>query len=698
MLNRINLNSDRQKLIIYLTLTVVTFTVFWQVNLYDFTNFDDPLYVTENSHIQSGITLTGIRWAFATTYADSLWHPLIWLSLMLDYQLFGLNAGGYHITNLILHIFSTLLLFWLFNRMTGAIWKSAFVAAIFALHPLHVESVAWIAERKDVLSAFFWMLTLCLYVYYTEKPVIKRYLPVVFCFVLALMSKPMVITLPVILILLDYWPLKRFEFREGNFVLWQLKEKIPFFILSAVFSLITIYTQYNPSIKYFPFGLRIANASVSYITYLEKTFMPSDLAVFYPYPAQIPLWQVLGATLLILVISALVIGAAKRLPYLFVGWLWYAITLLPVIGIVQSGEQAMANRYHYLPSIGIAIILAWCIPLFFTHQNLRKIILFPAGVFFIAILSFITWQQCGHWQNSIKLWNYNLQITKNNALAHNNLGLALFTNGKSKEAIGHYNKAIRLIPDNVIFYNNRANSYAALGQLKRAIEDYNEAIRLNPHFSDAYCNLGIIQIKLGLYQNASDYFSKAIRLRPDDASYYSDRGISYANLGQYRLAMEDYNHAISLKPNDADLYYIRGAAYHNLGRYQSAVDDFNEAIRLKPSNAGFFYNRGNAYFKLGRYQSAVDDFNEAIRLKPDYADAYNNRGAAYFKIRRYQSAVKDFNEVLRLKPDYADAYNNRGGTYFNQGDKKSGCYDAKKACKMGNCIALQWAKKRNYCR
>jgi tetratricopeptide (TPR) repeat protein len=698
MLNRINLNSDRQKLIIYLTLTVVTFTVFWQVNLYDFTNFDDPLYVTENSHIQSGITLTGIRWAFATTYADSLWHPLIWLSLMLDYQLFGLNAGGYHITNLILHIFSTLLLFWLFNRMTGAIWKSAFVAAIFALHPLHVESVAWIAERKDVLSAFFWMLTLCLYVYYTEKPVIKRYLPVVFCFVLALMSKPMVITLPVILILLDYWPLKRFEFREGNFVLWQLKEKIPFFILSAVFSLITIYTQYNPSIKYFPFGLRIANASVSYITYLEKTFMPSDLAVFYPYPAQIPLWQVLGATLLILVISALVIGAAKRLPYLFVGWLWYAITLLPVIGIVQSGEQAMANRYHYLPSIGIAIILAWCIPLFFTHQNLRKIILFPAGVFFISILSFITWQQCGHWQNSIKLWNYNLQITKNNALAHNNLGLALFTNGKSKEAIGHYNKAIRLIPDNVIFYNNRANSYAALGQLKRAIEDYNEAIRLNPHFSDAYCNLGIIQIKLGLYQNASDYFSKAIRLRPDDASYYSDRGISYANLGQYRLAMEDYNHAISLKPNDADLYYIRGAAYHNLGRYQSAVDDFNEAIRLKPSNAGFFYNRGNAYFKLGRYQSAVDDFNEAIRLKPDYADAYNNRGAAYFKIRRYQSAVKDFNEVLRLKPDYADAYNNRGGTYFNQGDKKSGCYDAKKACKMGNCIALQWAKKRNYCR
>jgi tetratricopeptide (TPR) repeat protein len=664
MLKKINLSSDRQKLIVYLALTVVTFTVFWQVNLYDFTNLDDPLYVTENSHIQSGISLTGVRWAFSTTYADTLWHPLIWLSFMLDNQLVGLNAGGYHITNLILHIFSTLLLFWLFNRMTGAIWRSAFVAVLFAVHPLHVESVAWIAERKDVLSAFFWMLTLCMYVYYTEKPVIKRYLPVVFCFVLALMSKPIVVTLPVILILLDYWPLKRFEFREGKFVLWQLKEKIPLFILSAVFSLITIYTQYNPSIKHFPFGLRIANASVSFITYLEKTLWPRDLAVFYPYPAQIPLWQVLGTTLLILVISVLVIAAAKRLPYLFVGWLWYAITLLPVIGIVQSGEQAMANRYHYLPSIGIAVMLAWGIPLLFTREDLRKIILFPAGVFFIAILSFITWQQCGHWQNSIKLWNYNLQITKNNALAHNNLGIALSDEGKNEEAMDHFIEAIRLKPYLFYAFNNRGSAYVKLGRYQLAIEDFNQAIRLNPNFADGYHSLGIIHIKLGLYQNALDYFSKAIRLRPDDSSYYSDRGIAYANLGQYRLAIDDYNHAIRLKPTDADLYFIRGTAYHN----------------------------------LGRYQSAVDDFNEAIRLKPDYADAYNNRGGAYFKLRRYQLAVKDFNEAIRLKPDYADAYNNRGGTYFNQGNKKPGCYDAQRACKLGNCIALQWAKKRNYCR
>ncbi len=384
MLNKISINSRNQIqiLIVYIVLTVVTLAVFWQVNRYDFVNLDDHLYVTENSHVQSGITLDGVCWGFSTRYADSLWHPLIWLSLMSDYQIIGLNAGGYHLTNLILHILSTLLIFWLFNRMTGAIWKSAFVAAVFALHPLHVESVAWIAERKDVLSAFFWILTLCFYIYYTEKPVIKRYLLVLFSFILALMSKPMVVTLPVIMILLDYWPLGRFQSKKGNLISWQLKEKTPFFILSAVFSMTTIYTQYDPFIKYFPLDSRIKNATVSFVTYLEKTFWPHDMAVFYPFPAQIPLWQILGSTLLMIAISAAVILMARRLPYLLVGWFWYVITLLPVIGIIQSGDQAIADRYHYLPSIGIAVMLAWGMPLLFPREDTRKRILFPAGTAF----------------------------------------------------------------------------------------------------------------------------------------------------------------------------------------------------------------------------------------------------------------------------------------------------------------------------
>ena len=414
MLDKINISPKKQKLIVYIILTVATLAVFWQVNQYDFVNLDDQVYVTENDHIQSGITPEGFCWAFSTTYAG-FWHPLTWLSLMLDDQLHGLNAGGYHLTNLILHILSTLLLFWLFNRMTGAIWKSAFVAAFFALHPLHVESVVWIAERKDVLSAFFWMLTLCLYVYYTEKPVIKRYLLVLFGFVCGLMSKSMVVTLPVVMIFLDYWPLRRFEFTENNCVLWQLKEKTPFVIFSAVSFVLTIYSQYNPSVKYYPLSSRIANAPVSFVTYLEKTFIPNDLAAFYPFPVQIPLWQVLGSTLLILAVSAVVIIAVKRLPYLFSGWLWYAITLLPVIGIIEVGDFAMADRYTYLPSIGVAIMLAWGIPSLIKSENIRKKILFPVSIATIAIMAVLAWQQCGYWKNSIELWNHALHVTRDNS-------------------------------------------------------------------------------------------------------------------------------------------------------------------------------------------------------------------------------------------------------------------------------------------
>jgi tetratricopeptide (TPR) repeat protein len=524
--------------------------------------------------------------------------------------------------------------------MTGAIWKSAFVAALFALHPLHVESIAWIAERKDVLSAFFWMLTLCLYVYYTEKPVIQRYLLVLFGFVCALMSKPMVVTLPVIMILLDYWPLGRLQSRKtgtnltdvmpvstnkgkkktksrketlkenispyndkklsetkiaGIIPLWQLREKIPFFVLSAVFSVITLLVYNEPDRIIFPFSARIANAPVSFVTYLEKTFWPHDLAVFYPFSDQLPLWQVFGATLLIFVISSAVIVMLRRLPYLFVGWLWYAITIAPVIGIIPSGAHAMADRYHYLPSVGITIMLAWGIPSLIKSEDIRKKILFPAGIGALAILSVLTWQQCGYWKNSATLFSHALQVTKDNALAHNNLGLALFNEGKIKEAIDHYNHAIRIIPDYNIAYNNRGSAYDELGQYQLAIEDCNQAIHLNPDYAEAYNN----------------------------------RGLAYANLGQYKLAIEDYG--------------------------------------------------------------------EAIRLKPDYADAYYNWGLAYYNLGQYQLAIEDYNEAIRLKPDYAKAYNNRGIVYFLQGNNELGCHDAQKVCKLGDCKLLELTKSKGDC-
>jgi hypothetical protein len=575
MLNKLNINPRKQKLIVYIALTVITLAVFWQVNHYAFINLDDPVYVIENSHIQSGITLDGFRWAFSSTYAE-FWHPLTWLSLMFDYQLHGLNAGGYHVTNLILHILSTLLLFWLFNRMTGMMWRSAFVAAFFALHPLHVESVAWIAERKDVLSAFFWMLTLCLYVYYTEKPVMKRYLPVVFCFVLALMSKPMVVTLPVILILLDYWPLERLQSQkvttnltnvmpvstnqsiqetkpeEGTLnesmspphkwklpktriaeiiPLWQIWEKIPFFVLSAVFSIITIYAQFNPSVKHyqFPLGPRLANAPVSFMTYLEKAFVPNYMAVFYPFSFQLPAWQVWGSVFLILFISVVVIISMRRLPYLFTGWLWYAITLLPVTGIIQARNFSMADRYTYLPLIGISVMLAWGIPSLIKSDDMRKKILFPASMAFLAILTFLTWQQCGYWKNSIDLFNHTLQVTKHNYLAHIDLGSALFDEGKTEDAIAHYSEAISIMPNIILSYNNRGIAYAKLGQHQRAFEDFNKAISLKSDDADVYINRGFAYTQLGQYQRAIEDFNEAIRLKPDYAKAYNNRALVYFN-------------------------------------------------------------------------------------------------------------------------------------------------------------------------
>jgi hypothetical protein len=553
MLNKINISPDRQKLIVYLVLTVVTLAVFWQLNQYDFINYDDPAYVTKNGVIQSGITLDGFRWAFSTKYYG-LWNPLVWLSLMLDYQLHGLNAGGYHLTNLILHVMSALLLFWLFHRMTEAIWRSAFVEALFALHPLHVESVAWIAERKDVLSAFFWMLTLCLYVYYTEKPVIRRYLLVLFCFACALMSKPMVITLPIIMILLDYWPLDRLQSRKivtnmpevipvsthkgkkknklkkealkknisppneqklsettigGIIPLWQLREKIPFFVLSVVMVIITLYTPDNhnnpdtldvPYFKNFPLISRLANAPVAFVTYLEKTFWPHDMAIIYPFSDQIPLLQVLGASLLILVISVVVIVMIKRLPYLFTGWMWYAITIAPVIGIIQvsiSAPYAMADRYHYLPSIGLAVMMAWGIPALIKSEALRKKILFPAGIAVLAILSFLSWNQCGYWKNSIILFSHTIKVTDDNWLAYNNKGVTYYELGDHKQAIEDYSRAIEINPDYIEAYNNRSTSYYHLGNYNQAIEDCNRVIGIKPGYAEAYLNRGNAYLNQG---------------------------------------------------------------------------------------------------------------------------------------------------------------------------------------------------------
>lgn len=591
-----NARLSDKKLIIFITifLAIVVLAVYGRVSQYDFVNYDDPIYVTDNNNIKLGLTLAGFRWAFSTTYAE-FWHPLTWLSLMFDYQLYGFNAGGYHLTNLILHVLSTVLLFWLLNRMTGAIWKSACVAALFALHPLHVESVVWISERKDVLSAFFWMLTLRLYVFYTEKPGGKRYLLILFSFICGLMSKPMIITLPAVMIFLDYWPLGRFRSKKtgadsggvlcvsqnrvikeveskeqagayniypsadsaspgneekGVIPLWPLIEKIPFFVLSAVFSIITLYAQYNPFNHHYPFYSRIANAPISFIIYVKKALFINDLAVFYPFHSQLPVWQVAGAALLILTISLIIIWTMKRLPYLFVGWFWYAITILPVIGIVQAGSQMVADRYTYIPLIGIFVMIVWGVPQLLSHMQYGKIIIAFSASVFLIIITGVTHQQIGVWKNDFTLYGHVLNLNPQDARAYHYLGCAMANKGENDKALYYYSLALKYNPRYYLPYLNAGAVFQKMNKMKEAIYCYNKVLLTNDKSAEAHYNLGLIFMKFN-YHEAIIHFKKALEINPKNSDIHDNLGVALVKTDHLKEALEHFQESLRLNPEGA---------------------------------------------------------------------------------------------------------------------------------------------------
>ena len=593
--------------LICLALAILTVIAFWQLKDCDFINLDDNVYVYNNVYVQSGLNANSIKQAFS--FSSELvkvghWHPLTWLSLMLDYQIFGLNPHGYHLVNLLFHVMNTLLLFLVLRRMTKTLWPSAFVAALFAIHPLHVESVAWITERKDVLSTFFWMLTMGAYSYYVESPGFRRYCFVFLFFALGLMAKPMLITLPFVLLLMDYWPLQRFQDAvketleikkpadpeyKWSLIYPLLWEKVPLFVLAILSSIVTYIAAHSAgavtSIEKFPLVVRIVNAFVSYIAYIGKMIWPNNLAVLYPHPEGWILWQVLGSALLLIAITLVVIWRAKRFPYLATGWLWYLGTLVPVIGIVQAGSQAMADRYTYIPLIGLFIMVAWGVPELLKKWHYRKEILLASSILSILCLSIITWTQVGYWQNSITLFDHTLKITDNN---------------------WH-------------IYKDRGNEYRRLGNYRRAMEDYNRAIEIKPNYVDAYNNRGVAYIDLGNYRQAIEDLNRAIEINPDYADAYSNRGLSYSKLGQYQFAIEDFNKLISLKPAYADAYFSRGNAYGVLGQYQLAIEDFNKVISLKPAYTMAYLNRGTAYARLGNNNLAIDDLKTAAKLGDERA-------------------------------------------------------------------------------
>jgi len=516
--------KNKQVLMICIFLTVATLMVFWWVNNCDFFIFDDQNYVTQNSHTKKGITMDGIRWAF-TTGDVSNWHPLTWISHMLDVQLFGLKPRWHHLTNLLFHVANTLLLFFVLRRMTKTLWESAFVAALFALHPLHVESVAWVAERKDVLSAFFWILTMGAYYSYVEDQRPQKYLIVVLFFALGLMSKPMVVTLPFVLLLLDYWPLQRFKqipsdqksstavigdtqkgkskkqkrrtAREeakaeipagsrhrGALIFSLLYEKIPLFVLTALSCIVTyIVQEEGGAVRAWPLSVRISNAFVSYITYIGKTIWPTGLAFLYPLPPSFPIWQVFGAVFLVIAITVLVIWKAEKIPYAAVGWLWYAGTLVPVIGLVQVGFQSRADRYTYIPLIGLFIIAAWGISEFSKKWRYRHQALFASSLVVLACLSMVTWTQVRYWENSFTIFGRALNVTDNNYISYDGRAHAYGNLGNYQQAIKDYDKVLEIKPDYAGAYISRGKAYAKLGNNMQADEDMKTAARLGDEYA-----------------------------------------------------------------------------------------------------------------------------------------------------------------------------------------------------------------------
>jgi tetratricopeptide (TPR) repeat protein len=663
------------KLIISLILIVAILAVFWQVRNCGFINLDDDVYVTENLHVRSGLTLGGTIWALTTIHAGH-WHPLTWLSHMLDFELYRLKPSGHHMTSLLFHIANTLLLFLFLNRATSALWASSFVAALFALHPLHVESVVWVAERKDVLSAFFWMLTMWTYIRYTERPGLNRYLSVLFSFALGLLSKPMLVTLPFTLLLLDYWPLGRFQFElsgghcishtqnstnpssQNSSAVRLILEKVPLLVLSAASSFLAFFAAKSEiavgSLKSFPLGTRIANALVSYIIYIWKMIWPHPLAVFYPYPDSLPLWQVIGAGLLLVLVSALVIHSARRLPYLAVGWLWYLGTLVPVIGLVQVGIQAMADRFTYVPLIGLFMIMAWGVPEILARWRYRRIALTVLGCLLLSIFMTISRLQIEHWQNAITLFKHSLMVTASNYLIHNNLGVALEEQGKTQEAIAHYLEVLRIKPNSSEGHNNLGNVFFRQGKNQEAIAHYTEALRIKPDFARAHNNLGIALARQGKNQEAIAHYTEALRIKPDYADPHNNLGVALARQEKDEEAIAHYIEALRIKPDHADAHYNLGNALARQGRFQEAILHFAAVLRVNPDDAEANCNLGLALAEQGKAQEAITHYIEALRIKPDFAAAHFHLALAYFMIGNRSSALEEHKILKTLNPELAN--------------------------------------------
>ncbi len=723
-----------RSLIVGILLILVTLLVYLPVWHYPFVNYDDEMYVTGNPMVQAGLTWTGVQWAF-TTLETGNWHPLTWLSLMLDRQLFGLNAGGCHLVNVLFHTANTALLFVLLLRLTGTLWPSVFIAALFGLHPLHVESVAWISERKDVLSTFFFMLTLMAYTRYAQRrsrvegrepgkvtsggasvPASRSqsvgganvpasrlvsslappsptttaadaeggslaldsrlwsldYSLALFFFALGLMSKPMLVTVPFVFLLLDYWPLRRvpnFELRISHWprLVW---EKWPFFLLVALSCVVTFVAQkYSDAVfplQAYPLSSRIGNAAITYIKYLGMSICPVDLAVIYPLQEKVVWGQVVGAVALLTVITGLVWRLRTSGPYLLVGWFWYLGMLIPVIGVVQVGVQALADRYMYLPLVGLSIGVIFGLAELAEPWRFKREILITAGGIVLAGCLWGTARQLQYWRNSETLFEHALAVTKDNPVAQGNLGGALERAGHPREAMEHFREVLRLEPD-AEAYNNMGSALAETGRLPDAVECFQKALQLDPHSALAHNNLGMALAKTGQLPAAIQHFQEALQSKPDYASAHSNLGMALAKTGQLPAAIQQFQEALRFEPDSSSAHNNLAIALLQTGQLPKAIQHFQEALRLNPDSVEAHYDLGVALTQVGRPAEAIPHFRQALQAGQNNPIINNALGLALLHCGQSDEAIAEFRTALQSQPDFDDARKNLGDALFHRG-------------------------------
>jgi len=595
---------------IALGLAAAVFAVYAQTRGFPFIGFDDPEFVVNNLNIRSGLTLASLKWAFTTGYAAN-WFPLTWISYMLGIKLYGFESGWHHFTNVLLHAANAMLLFAVLRRATNARWRSAFVALLFAIHPLHVEAVAWISERREVLSGLFWLIAIWFYFDYVKNRRTFIYVLLLAAFAGGLMSKPMIVTLPFALFLLDYWPLRRLS--PATIV-----EKIPLFALALAGSVVTFIVQRHggatASLGDFPFPIRVENAIVSYGAYAIQFLWPANLAVLYPYSGEIAGRAALAAVML-LAITAWVIAQRRARPYLFTGWFWFGGTLIPVIGLVQVGVQSRADRYMYIPLIGLGIMLAWGLAEF---AGRAAPILAIAACCAYAI---VAWQTTGYWSSTVTLFRHAVEVTTDNWAALNVLSDALLNENRPRDAM----------------------PYIA------------ETLRMRPNLPEARVNFAAALSKQGDFDGAAAQYRAALKLEPDNPDAQEGLGVVLTEQGQYAEALTNLVAAAKLQPADADAHYNLGRLYGLSGRPDLAAGEFIESVRLQPKNAAAHFNLGASYAAQEKFEPAIGEFNEALRLKPDYIAARFNLGSSLASLQRYDDAIAQFQEILRVQPDFEPA-------------------------------------------